>query len=408
MRVCVVAEHASKRFGGEAILPFHYFRLLRARGIEAWLVTHSRTRAEMTLLFPMELHRLHFVEDTPLQRLFFRLGLLLPRRVSEATFGLANQLLTQFCQRGMVRHLVAKHAIDVVHQPIPVSPRFPSLLWNLGAPVLIGPLNGGMEYPAAFRSSESWLSRAAIAGGRSLSNLINWLLPGKRKATVVMVANWRTRQALPSGLRGSVVEFAENGVDLVQWKALPTDSASHEAKRFLFIGRLVDFKALDVAIQAITKTPGASLDVIGGGPMEATWKSLAADLGVADRVRFLGQQPQETCSTHLAHAIALVLPSIYECGGAVVLEAMAMGKPVIATAWGGPADYLDSTCGILVEPTTRDHLIHGFACAMLRLMQEPGLCRQLGAAGREKVVEFYDWDQKIDRMMDIYASTLPF
>ena len=55
----------------------------------------------------------------------------------------------------------------------------------------------------------------------------------------------------------------------------------------------------------------------------------------------------------LAGFDALVLPSLYECGGAVVLEAMAMGLPVIATKWGGPTDYLDEKTGILIEPTGR-------------------------------------------------------
>jgi glycosyltransferase involved in cell wall biosynthesis len=74
-----------------------------------------------------------------------------------------------------------------------------------------------------------------------------------------------------------------------------------------------------------------------------------------------------------------------------VLEAMAMAKPVIATAWGGPADYLDSTCGILVEPRSRDFLIGGFAYAMRLLMEDPTLCRRMGDAGRAKVVKTFDW-----------------
>jgi len=52
LRVAVVAENASLRFGGEASLPLHYFARLRARGIEAWLIVHGRTRPELESLFP--------------------------------------------------------------------------------------------------------------------------------------------------------------------------------------------------------------------------------------------------------------------------------------------------------------------------------------------------------------------
>ena len=51
-RVLIVAEHASARFGGEAALPLHYFRVLRNRGVPVWLVTHARTRDELSALYP--------------------------------------------------------------------------------------------------------------------------------------------------------------------------------------------------------------------------------------------------------------------------------------------------------------------------------------------------------------------
>src|SRR6202050_1609349 len=154
MRICIVAEHASVSFGGEAILPVHYFRLLRSLGVESWLVVHERTRRELAELSPQELDRILFVPDLWIHKLFFYLGRFLPRRLSEATLGLLNQLITQFCQRRLVRQLIRDQQIDVIHQPIPVAPRFPSVMFGLGVPVVIGPLNGGMEYPAAFRGAE--------------------------------------------------------------------------------------------------------------------------------------------------------------------------------------------------------------------------------------------------------------
>jgi len=403
MRVCIVAENASTRFGGEAILPVHYFRLLRSRDIECWLVVHSRTISDAIKLFPNDLDRVLFVPDLWIQKLLFRLGRHLPRRLSEATLGLLNQLITQFCQRAVVRGLIRARRIDVIHQPIPVAPRFPSLMFGLGVPIVIGPLNGGMEYPPAFRRSESWMSRAALAFARLFANAGNTLLPGKKYASVVLVANDRTRRALPSGIRGSVIELVENGIDISVWKDTQV-IPENVAPRFVFLGRLVDWKAVDVAIRALKEIPFAELDIIGDGPMLDAWRSLAAELGLKDRVHFAGWLTQSECARRLLQSVALVLPSLYECGGAVVLEAMAMGKPVIATRWGGPADYLDASCGVLVEPESYAGLVAGFADAMRKMLDDPELAKSMGAAGRERATNNFDWQQKIDRMIAIFRS----
>ncbi len=83
---------------------------------------------------------------------------------------------------------------------------------------------------------------------------------------------------------------------------------------------------------------------------------------------------------------------------------MAMAKPVIATRWGGPEDLLDSTCGILIDPESQQALVAGFAEAMQRLIDSPELCRQLGSAGRNRVFATYDWEKKVDAIMNLYAS----
>jgi glycosyltransferase involved in cell wall biosynthesis len=407
MRVCIVADSASVRFGGEAILPYHYFRLLRQRGVEAWLVVHDRTRGELETLLPEEVDRIRFTPDLKLHRQLYHFSTFLPRRVAEATFGMASQLLTQSLQRKLIRQLVKDEKIDVVHQPTPVSPRLPSLMYGLGAPVVIGPLNGGMDYPAAFRGQESMASRVSVELARLLSNVVNLLLPGKRKAAIVLVANPRTRGALPAGLNGRVIELVENAVDMHTWLAVPeTNAPEATGKQFLFMGRLVDWKRLDIAIRALAELPEGTLTVVGEGAMRDAWEALARELGVGSRVNFLGWRPQSECAKLLSQSVALLLPSVYECGGAVVLEAMASGRPVIATAWGGPADYLDQECGFLVEPTGEPAMVQKFAASMKLLLADPELAGRMGQAGRQRVVEHFDWLRKIDQIEEIYRQAV--
>lgn len=410
MKICIVAEHASYKFGGEAVLPLHYFAGLRARGIDTWLVVHSRTRAELEAAFPGSDGRILYIEDAWFHKLLFRLSFFLPRRISESTIGLLSQLITQFLARKLVRELVARNSIDLVHQPIPVSPRFPSVMVNLGAPIVIGPMNGGMEYPPAFRRDESLLTRLAVSLGRRFSDAANTIFSGKKRAQVLLVANRRTQDALPSPVRGKIIRFPENGVDLATFGASvlaeSETSTTETMSKFLFVGRLVDWKHVDIAIEAISQIPDASLEIIGDGPMRTAWEDLARRLGIEHQVSFSGWLSQETCAAKLQTALGLVLPSIYESGGAVALEAMAAGVPVIATKWGGPEEYLSGGVGILVEPESRHHLVEGFRRAMCDLMEQPHLARKLGALGRERIRADFDWGKKIEHITKIYAQAL--
>ena len=406
LRVCIVAENASFRFGGEASLPLHYFSRLRTRGMDAWLIVHDRTRAELEALFPVDQDRIHYIPDKWYHKLIWKLSRPLPRRVSEATFGTLMVLVNQFIQRTMVKRLIQNCQINVIHQPIPVSPKAPSFIFGLGVPVVIGPMNGGMDYPAAFRGAESIFTRITVAFGRAAANLVNNIIPGKKHASILLVANQRTHHAVPTCAKGKIIEIAENGVDLSIWSLPAKQVPIATSARFLFVGRLVDWKRLDFVLHALASIPDAYLEVVGDGPMRPAWEAQAQNLGIADRIRWLGWLPQPDCAQLLQGATALLLPSIYECGGAVVLEAMACGTPVIATAWGGPADYLDESCGILVNPSNSQTIIQGFLEAMQKLIANSTLREQLGVQGRKRVEQLFDWDKKIDQILDIYRRSI--
>jgi glycosyltransferase involved in cell wall biosynthesis len=409
MRVLIVAEHASAQFGGEALLPVQYFRQLRARNMEAWLVVHARTRSELETLFPEDGDRLHFIPDTWLHKLLDRCRRLLPRRVGEVTVGLINHLYTQMIQRRLVCRLVHEHQIDIVHEPIPVSPKYPSLMFDVGAPVVIGPLNGGMDFPPAFRASQNPIEELTVTVSRHFSNLFNRLVPGKLRAQTVLVANERTKQALPAGVRGTVIKVAENGVDFSVWQSATSRPKQPNQKiHFVFVGRLVDWKAVDLlleAFQPVAAAMDANLEIIGDGVMRQELEAQTVRLGLSNNVVFTGWLSQKQCAVKLQQADVLVLPSLLECGGAALLEAMAMGLPVIATNWGGPTDYVDSSCGILIEPTSREALVNELTDAMLKLAQSPDLRRKMGGAGQDRVRKYFDWERKVDRIVEIYHQT---
>lgn len=405
-RVLIVADNASARFGGEAILPLKYFTLLARRGRDVHLITHARNRDELSAIFPDLAERITYSADTALHRILWRMGAPFPGVIRDHLFGNLMGLVTGLQQRRLARARIRRGLVDLVHQPIPVSPAAPSLLHGLGVPVVIGPMNGAMNYPPGYEDYESPLSRRFLSVGRFLAGLVNRLIPGKRRAALLLVANARTRTALP--VTGpEVVDLVENAVDFGLWPDPGPRAARQGPLRLVFMGRLISLKGLDFALQAISRTRHpVTLDILGDGEQRAALEGQAAAMGLGLRVRFHGFLPQTDCARHLAAADALVLPSLRECGGAVVLEAMAMGLPVIASDWGGPADYLDARCGLLIPPAPRAGFADRLAEAIDRLAADPDLARTMGAAGAARVRAEFDWQAKIDRIEALYARVL--
>jgi glycosyltransferase involved in cell wall biosynthesis len=155
--------------------------------------------------------------------------------------------------------------------------------------------------------------------------------------------------------------------------------------RLLFIGRLVPYKGVDVLLRAMADVD-ATAWVIGDGPLRQALESDAARLGVADRVRFLGQLPDAEVVAHLHACDVFVLPSVThaETFGMVQLEAMTCGKPVVSTnvRSGVPWVNRHEETGIVVEPGDAE----GLAAALRRLLNDAALRERMGAAGRARVL----------------------
>lgn len=408
-RILIVADNASVRFGGEAILPLHHFTRLARRGLDVRLLTHERNRAELARTLPDLAERIRYTPDTVLHRLLWRLAAPLPGVIRDHLFGNLMGLLTMHQQRRAIRAMQRDWPVDLIHQPTPVSPAAPSALHGFGVPVIIGPMNGGMQFPPGYTEMEGRGGQLFMRLGRAGAGLVNRLIPGKSRAALLLVANARTRAALPVR-HPWIVDLPENAVELPLWPVAP--ASDRAGLRLAFMGRLVALKGLDHALHAMALAIAArpdlpvSLDVLGDGPERAALESLTDRLGLRAVVRFDGFLPQAECAARLRDLDALILPSLRECGGAVVLEAMAMGRPVIAADWGGPADYLDENCGYLVHPAPRASFSQRLGQAIVALAEDPHRRAAMGAAGAAKVRALYDWEDRVDRMCALYAQTL--
>ena len=144
----------------------------------------------------------------------------------------------------------------------------------------------------------------------------------------------------------------------------------------LALGRFHKNKAFDVLIRSLVDVRGAVLWLAGDGPLWVALRALARELGVADRVRFLGWR--DDVADLIASADILVCPSRHEPLGNVVIEAWAQGKPVVAASSDGPLHLIrDGETGILVPVDAPAAL----AAALSRVSGDSELAGRLGAAG---------------------------
>ncbi|MET8893730.1 glycosyltransferase [Streptomyces albogriseolus] len=166
--------------------------------------------------------------------------------------------------------------------------------------------------------------------------------------------------------------------------------------RLVQLGRLVPRKGVAVSVAALALLPGTELLVAGGPPAERLdddaevrrLRGVARDEGVADRVRFLGGVDAERVPALLRSADVVLCPADYEPFGIVPLEAMACGRPVVASAVGGQLDTIaDPATGRLVPPGEPEVL----AAAVASLLADPAGRAACGVAGRRRVLARYGW-----------------
>ncbi len=244
----------------------------------------------------------------------------------------------------------------------------------------------------------------------------NAVLGAARKLGVVSIEHAKSCRMAGLFRRrwGDVVEIP-NGVDTELFRPLPGDPAFRQkfgiptdAPLVLFVGTLDRahyFKGVSLLLRAFSKVGGnAFLLIVGGGEWKARYQKQAESLGLGGRTIFAGRMPFTDLPQLYSSADLTVLPSLLlKSFGIVLIEAMACGKPVIATDLPGVRSVItDGSDGILVPPSDADAL----AAKIQRLLDDPGARQEMGIRGRVKVESKYTWSQIISKIIRMYVEVL--
>ncbi|MGD9787002.1 MAG: glycosyltransferase [Sulfuricellaceae bacterium] len=173
----------------------------------------------------------------------------------------------------------------------------------------------------------------------------------------------------------------------------------------LMVGILRSVKRHEIAMQAfqrfLERQPNAWLVLAGEGPMREGLGKLAAQLGIADRIKFLGHR--EDIPDLLAAADILLLTSRSEGVPQAVTQALGLGVPVIATAVGGvPELIIHEKTGLLVPPENPK----AAAEALSRLANDPAFAARLGEAGRRHALDHFSLDTMLDKTESLFHTLL--
>lgn len=225
---------------------------------------------------------------------------------------------------------------------------------------------------------------------------------------IIAVSRSMQRQLISLGAPAGKVHYNPYGIDCNAFGGARPEKAPPV---FITVGRFVEKKAPDLTLKAFSQVhrefPHAELRMVGDGPLFEQCKALAASLGIANAVTFLGARPHEVVQAEMRNARCFIQHSVEaasgDCEGTPlgILEAGASGLPVVATRHAGIPDVvIEGETGFLVNE--RD--VDGMAVHMLRLLEEPMLAAGMGQAARTHISTNFSEQQSLDKLWTIIES----
>jgi glycosyltransferase involved in cell wall biosynthesis len=270
-----------------------------------------------------------------------------------------------------IRKLLVKHDVDLLH---PHGYKSDLYSWAAAWPNRVALLATSHNWP-----SKLWNMRVYAAIDRLIL---------RRFDKVIVVSEVVSDILRRSGVAPDKVSTISNGVDIERFsRAKPTlrnEIASEDHSLVGFVGRLVPDKGGEFLLRAaqsvLAVRPKTKFVFVGEGPSRKDWETLAAQLGIGHQVIFAGVR--DDMPGVYASLDMVVLPSLIESMPMCLLEALAAGKPVIATRVGAiPKLILSEQTGLLIDPAD----VNGLSAAICRLLTDPELACRLGVSGRSHV-----------------------
>lgn len=377
------------------------------------LVTHIRNKRMLEQAgAPLPNSQIIYIDTEWFAGPLYRFAIRLFPRSEHAAFLISSLDLYvyDFTAIKLLKKIQIFHKWNIVHVPTPVSPKLATRLYLLKLPLVLGPWNGNIQNPKNFsrimRADSSWIYPI-----RNLAYIPQWFYRTLNRATAILVATESTISGISKKYHSKCFKMIENGVDLNLFKEQPWPQYPTKTNplKIIYVGRLIPFKGISMLLEAVAKadkTINIQLDIVGDGSQRNELEVLSHQLKINNNVFFHGTLNPLQVAEKLKHAHALCLPSVRESGGAVLLEAMAVGRPVIALNFGGPAEIVTDDVGQLLPMTNWEGVVESLIVSFTNIINHPEEWKRKAASARVKAENNFSWRMKSIQAIEIFKKIL--
>ncbi|MBN1694065.1 glycosyltransferase family 4 protein [candidate division WOR-3 bacterium] len=334
--------------------------------------------------------------------------------------------LWQISAFSLAVRLHRRFKFDVFHHVTFHNDWMPSYIGAyLGLPFMWGPLGGGQKVPGSFGKElglKNRLNEIARVLLQEFWRHTPTRIIGMKKAKAVLVCNEETRKKVEK-FSNKVYDFPVNGIspeDLNPDRRPMTDDRKRSTEdsrlktedsfRVLYAGRFDPIKAVPLAVRAFAKFnadhPDSILEIIGEGPEKGRIDREIEKSGIKKSVNLISWLPREELIKKMRKADVFIFPSLRDGGGAVVVEAMASGVPVICLDLAGPGFHIQDKWGMKIEAKNPEYVVEEMGKALEKLYLDDDLRRQMGINAQKRAEEYYLWDHLGERLQKIYEEAL--
>ncbi|MFY9413268.1 MAG: glycosyltransferase [Tepidanaerobacteraceae bacterium] len=289
-----------------------------------------------------------------------------------------------------IRQIISREKVDIVHTHASLAGRIAGKLSGCKVVMTRHGMGRGENGPAK----------------RLITRIISKFFTDR----IISISRAVKIDLIDSGVPADMISTIYNGIDLSKFADIKGTlreklGLSPEIPVVGIVARLVPEKGYEYAINAFYHVlkvfPSARLVIVGDGPLEESLKEMCARLGITDNVAFMGYRPD--VESLEADFDVFVLPSISEGLGLALLEAMALGKPAVATETGGIPEVIKHEAnGMLVPPGNDKYL----AEAIIKVLSDKELAKSLGLAAQKTVFERFSSRTMIEKVEKLYMEIL--
>ncbi len=324
-------------------------------------------------------------------------------------------LMWQASLKRTVKKLHAKYHFDYIQHITLGDFRVAGTAWKNDAKFIFGPVGGAQLTPKVFEPYMKGHEKSEKI--RALINKAVRLNPFYRralnKANLILAANKETLDYLKSIVKNKdkCKLLTENGIFEKKIKKPDfSKKSTNDTVNILWAGRLIYRKGLRFLLETLSQVKTDRkfhLFLAGNGPELARLKKQAEDLGIADKVTFLGKIPYTQMKKVYDTSDFFVFPSLRETTGTVLFEAMSNGLPVLTFNQNGADLLIDESCGIKISiDQNLDDIKKDFAKAISFLIENDDERTKLGMAAYEKIRNEYTWENKCRTFEEKYLKEI--